>query len=338
MTFSILIPCYNIEPYLEKCLESVIQQTYKDWEIILVDDGSTDGTVDIIKSYVTRDNRIKAFFQIENQGVAAARNLLLKKAAGDYIIFLDGDDWWKSKNGLEKIAVASQGYSVDIIVFQHEIVRKDGSRELRSNNTYLLEESTIYTGKEYLKIVLGEKFTYQWFPWIYAYKRLLWIETKFNPKAYALEDAEILYLVILSASKLVVLHEVIYQYRTEREGKLTQPSKKFLCSMLSFCINNIKKIEKTDIDQEIKELLYDNFSDSYYRVLYSVNYLKKNEAREIFAVLDKHRYIMTYALNKKHFLLSKIIRFWGLHVTSKLWFLFSNGKQKWRCFIRKEHL
>lgn len=332
MTFSILIPCYNIAPYIEKCLESVIKQTYRDWEIILVDDGSTDGTADIIKKYVTKDNRIRAFFQKENQGVAVARNLLLKEATGDYIIFLDGDDWWKSENGVEKIAAASHEKSIDIIVFQHEIVRQDGSKELRSNNTHFLEESTIYTGKEYLNTVLGKKLTYQWFPWIYAYKRQLWIDNniQFNANTYALEDAEILYLVIIAASKLVVLHEVIYQYRMEREGKLTLPTKKFLYSMISFCVKNIKKVEKANIDQEIKALLCDNFSASYYRVLYSVNYLMKDEAREIFSVLDKHRHIMTYATNKKYIFINKIIRIFGFHITSKLWFLFSNLWRKWK--------
>ncbi len=328
MTFSILIPCYNIEAYLAKCLESVIQQTHKDWEVILVDDGSTDGTVDIIKYYVTKDNRIKAFFHKENQGVAVTRNLLLEKAAGDYIIFLDGDDWWKSKSGLEKIATASQGKSVDIIVFQYEMVRGDGGRELRSNNTHLLEESMIYTGNEYLKIVLGKKITYQWFPFLYAYKRQLWSDIKFNPNTYALEDEELLYLVILRASRLVVLHEAIYQYRVEREGSLTQPSKRLLYCMLSFCINNISKIEQADTDQEMKALLCDNFSDAYYGVLYGVNYLGKNEAKEIFVALDQYRYLMTYTTNRKNLLLSKAVGIFGPYVTSKLWFMLSNIKRK----------
>lgn len=321
MTFSILIPCYNIAPYIEKCLESVIKQTYTDWEIVLVDDGSTDGTVDIIKKYATKDNRIRAFFQNENQGVAVARNLLLKEATGDYVIFLDGDDWWKSESVSEKIAAASQGKSIDIIVFQHETVRKDGYRELRSNNTHLLEESKIYTGKEYLKIVLREKFIYQWFPWIYAFKRQLWTDIQFNPKTYALEDAEVLYLVILRALKLVVLHEAIYQYRIEREGKLTQPSKKFLNSMLLFCANNIKKVENENMDPEIKGLLCDNFSSSYFRVLYSVNYLQYKDAQEILSVLDKRRDIMNYTANKKYKFLRKTISFTGLRATSRLWFI-----------------
>ncbi|MFG6340470.1 MAG: glycosyltransferase [Lachnospiraceae bacterium] len=322
MTFSILIPCYNIAPYLKKCLESIMQQTYKDWEIIIVDDGSTDGTRDIIRYYATRDKRIKAVFQKENQGVAVTRNILLKEASGDYIIFLDGDDWWKGENGLAKIAAASQKNSMDIIVFQHETVDKNGCRVSKSNNIHLLEESMVYKGEDYLKMVLMGKDTYQWFPWLYAFKRKLWIENniKFNTETYALEDAEILYLVILSAFKLVVLHEIIYQYRIEREGKLTQPSKKFLYSMLSFCVNNIKEVEKRGIDPDIKKLLCANFSSAYFRVLYSVNYLQRKDAQEVFHVLEKHRDVMNHTRKRKYKCLSKLIFIIGLRATSKLWF------------------
>lgn len=339
MTFSILIPCYNIANYLEKCLESVIEQTYEDWEIIIVDDGSDDGTADIIKSYAAKNKRIKPFFQEKNQGVASARNLLLREATGNYIIFLDGDDWWKSNKGLEKIAAASQKSNMDIIVFQHEIVRNDDSREFRSNNTHLLDEEHIYTGEDFLKSVLGKKCIFQWFAFLYAFKKQLWEKVTFDTRTYALEDAEVLYNVFLDTSKLVVIHEVFYQYRSEREGSLTQPSKKFLYSMLAFCTKHIKKIEKKDIDQEVRTLLCDNFSSTYYSVLYSVNYLKKSEAGEIFDALDKNRNIMEYTLNKKYIFISKMVHFLGLHITSCMWFFYSSLKRQLMLLIRifKEH-
>lgn len=334
MTFSILIPCYNIAPYLEKCLESVIRQTYKDWEVVLVDDGSTDGTDDIIKAYAGKDNRIKSLFQNENQGVAVVRNILLKEAAGDYIIFLDGDDWWKNKYGLEKIAAASRGKSMDIIVFQHEIVRKDGTRELRNNNINFLDESRVYTGKEYLKNVLGKKITYQWFPWLCAFKRQLWVEShiNFNPHTYAYEDEEVLYKIILCASKMVVIQEPIYQYRIVREGQLTQSSMQLVSSMVDISVKNIKEVMEMDMEHELKVLLCDNFSGHYYGALYAVNDLKKSEAGKIFSSLNTYRFIMAYTRKKKYVILSKIVRIFGLHATSKLWFLFANVRRKWKCF------
>lgn len=334
MTFSILIPCYNVSKYIEKCLESVICQTYTDWEVILIDDGSTDGTIDIIKFYAEKEKRIKAFYQKENQGVSAIRNLLIKESTGNFIIFLDSDDWWRDQKSLEQIATSLENSNADIIAFQYNIVRQTGSTAQRDNNTQLLKESVIYTGEEYLKTVLGQKAVYQWYPFLYAFKKQLWVENniKFNPKTYALEDAEVLYRVIICASKLTVIHVPIYQYRIEREGKLTQTSEQFLNSMIDFSVKNIKKVMEMDIEQELKVLLCDNFSCQYYSALYSVNYLRKEYGDKIFASLDKYRFIMSYTRKKKYVILSKIVRIFGLHATSKIWFLFANVRRKWKSF------
>lgn len=89
---SILIPCYNVEAYLPQCLDSIINQTYKDLQIVLVDDGSTDSTLAIAQEYAQKDSRIEVYHQ-ENMGVAAARNALLSHIKGDYFLFIDSDDW-----------------------------------------------------------------------------------------------------------------------------------------------------------------------------------------------------------------------------------------------------
>lgn len=89
---SVIIPIYNSEKGLDKCIKSVIMQSYKNLEIILIDDGSTDGSSAICKNWLTKDDRIKYFF-IKNSGVSVARNYGLRKAIGDYIYFIDSDDY-----------------------------------------------------------------------------------------------------------------------------------------------------------------------------------------------------------------------------------------------------
>ena len=89
---SVIVPIYNREKYLRTCLDSIVNQSYKNLEIILVDDGSTDDSVTICEEYATDDLRIKIIRQ-ENQGVAAARNAGLRQAAGQYVGFVDSDDW-----------------------------------------------------------------------------------------------------------------------------------------------------------------------------------------------------------------------------------------------------
>ena len=89
---SIIIPVYNVEKYLEECIESVINQTYRNLEIILVDDGSTDKCLETCKEYEKRDNRIKVIHQ-ENAGVSVARNVGIDFSTGQYIGFVDSDDF-----------------------------------------------------------------------------------------------------------------------------------------------------------------------------------------------------------------------------------------------------
>ena len=89
---SIIVPVYNVEDYIEECLESLVKQTYKNLEIILIDDGSTDNSGEICDDYVLKDTRIKCFHQI-NQGVGAARNKGLEVAEGELIGFVDPDDY-----------------------------------------------------------------------------------------------------------------------------------------------------------------------------------------------------------------------------------------------------
>ena len=91
---SVIVPVYNIEPYLPKCLDSIIAQTYTDLEILIIDDGSTDRCGAICDSYAERDPRIRVF-RAENCGLSAARNLGLDHAKGEYIGFVDNDDWIK---------------------------------------------------------------------------------------------------------------------------------------------------------------------------------------------------------------------------------------------------
>lgn len=102
MLISVIIPVYNVEKYLEQCVTSVLNQTYRDIEVILVDDGSTDGSPAICDRYAQQDKRVKVY-HTSNGGAARARNIGLEYANGDYIIFMDSDDFWQQKDNLESL-------------------------------------------------------------------------------------------------------------------------------------------------------------------------------------------------------------------------------------------
>ena len=112
--FSIIIPMHNVEKYLKKCLDSVVDQTYKNYEVIIIDDGSTDNSKQIAKKY--KFNLIESEFV----GVSEARNIAIKEAKGEYLIFLDSDDWW-DKDLLKKLEENSKN-NPDLIRFQMRTV------------------------------------------------------------------------------------------------------------------------------------------------------------------------------------------------------------------------
>ncbi|MBQ3196317.1 MAG: glycosyltransferase family 2 protein [Clostridia bacterium] len=109
---SVIIPVYNCEKYIERCIKSVIAQSFKDFELIVVNDGSTDNTEEICRRFHNADSRIR-LFTVENSGVAAARNFGMEKANGDYISFMDGDDY-VPENYLEELYKTVQGADVAV--------------------------------------------------------------------------------------------------------------------------------------------------------------------------------------------------------------------------------
>lgn len=130
---SIIVPVYNVEKYIRPCLDSILSQTYTNWEAILVDDGSTDGSGAVCDEYVKRDNRFMVVHK-ENEGVSKARNLGIKQARGEYILFLDSDDLIKERcvenltisrayplvvGGYEKFGIQTGFYGPDFIGIAH---------------------------------------------------------------------------------------------------------------------------------------------------------------------------------------------------------------------------
>lgn len=121
MTVSVIIPVYNVKSYLERCVHSVQNQTYKDLEIILVDDGSTDGSGDLCDQIAADEPRIRVVHQ-QNQGLSGARNTGIRAAKGEYVVFLDSDDEWLLSDGLEKLL---QKDKTDLIIFKRVDIWKN---------------------------------------------------------------------------------------------------------------------------------------------------------------------------------------------------------------------
>lgn len=144
---SIIIPVYNASKYLSVCLDSVMNQTYKDLEIICVNDGSTDNSLDILQNYSSMDNRIVVLNQ-ENSGVSTARNAGLKIATGKYIEFIDSDDLINSKT-CESLFNEAEFYNADIIRFKKEEFYNDIPPDVNRDLTCNMDNAEFYIHSEY---------------------------------------------------------------------------------------------------------------------------------------------------------------------------------------------
>ncbi len=142
---SLVIPVYNVEKYLNKCIQSVLAQTYDNFEVILVDDGSTDNSGKICDEYAEKDNRATVYHQ-KNSGVSVARNVGLENAKGELISFIDADDWIDEKY-LEKLADAQVKYNADLTICEYTNIFGDGKpcdrRQSFNSSVYYNDRSII---------------------------------------------------------------------------------------------------------------------------------------------------------------------------------------------------
>ena len=202
---SIIIPVYNTEKYLNKCVDSVLSQTYKNIELILVDDGSTDMSLSICMEYAEKDNRVIVLSKI-NEGQAAARNLGLKYAKGDYIGFVDSDDWI-SPNMYEMLMSAMLRHNADITVCGRENVDINGDL---LNRLFTFENGF----KMYKEDAIKRFLTYDGLDGSSCdklFKRTVVNNLRYNPELIS-EDLPFVYNAIKNAETVYHVGEPLYYY------------------------------------------------------------------------------------------------------------------------------
>lgn len=143
--FSVIIPAYNVAGYLENCLDSILKQTFREFEVILIDDGSSDETSKIADDYASKDDRIKVIHK-KNEGVSIARNLGIKKAKGEYFLFFDGDDFVEPYC-MEELYSLVKEKQMDTILYGYHRYKKGAVIE----TCYPIFKKETYTGEEILK-------------------------------------------------------------------------------------------------------------------------------------------------------------------------------------------
>lgn len=246
--FSIIVPVYNVEKYLPKCLDSLVNQTYKNIEIICINDGSTDNSLAILNEYAQKDIRIKIINQ-ENQGVSVARNNGIDNATGDYILFVDADDYIDI-NTCNIISKHIETVNADVISFQFDVI---------TTNKIIHSYPNLYNDVNNIrfnKINNDEKDIFEILVnipwkciWDKAYKKnfLITNKIKFNKNLTHAEDSLFMMDVFLCKPLTILIQDKLYFYKMDNpnsaihisNNEYVNKSKKYLDTIMEYSTYNI---------------------------------------------------------------------------------------------------
>lgn len=205
---SVIVPVYNVEKYLNRCVKSILSQTYRDYEVLLIDDGSTDKSNELCNLWIQRDNRIKVYYQ-QNQGLSAARNTGIKYAKGEWITFLDSDDYIE-KHYLEILVHNMQMTSADISCCDY--LRTD-KWQIKGID-YVSNQYIELKGNDILVFYLENDIVSAWAK---LYKRELFSNIKF-PVGKINEDISTIFQIFCKAKKVTYSYSRLYFYYKNNEG------------------------------------------------------------------------------------------------------------------------
>lgn len=341
---SVVIPVYNVEKYLSECLDSIINQTFSEIEIICINDGSTDKSLEILEEYKKKDKRLIIFTQ-KNIGLSGARNTGMRLAKGKYIYFIDSDDMLVP-NALEKLFGVSEEDQLDIVFFSPQILYEDQNLRIYNNLDKYFEKKNEYvgvkTGKEMFCEMQGnDEFAFA--AWLCFLKRDFLETNKINfYEGIIYEDNIFLIQCFMLAERTSFLSDKLYIYRIRKDSIMTSErtlnylrsrlicieetfrifytfslddmTKKYLSQIIVIFLQNAKNIRN-----QMGEVLVDDeniattyVSDILYKGLGFNEYLNKNHLAllGLEVLIEKAQNIILYGageIGKKVFILIKLL-------------------------------
>lgn len=300
--FSIIVPIYNVEKYLVECIESLVNQNFDNFELILVDDGSPDKCGQICDSYKSKNLNVRVIHKV-NGGLSDARNAGLREAVGDYVIFIDSDDYICDNNFLLKLANIIKEKNPDLIMY--------GMKKY-------YEDKKIYEEKNILSVDTSKSLIHNMIEQNYfkasscdkVIKRKIINDNKMAfPYGKLSEDIEwcARLLKIINFDNIAVLNENVYVYR-QRESSITKTLKeKHVLDIITMIEN-----EKVD-DKDSKSMILNSYLAYEYSVVFAVTgFIKVNQTLK--KRIKSNSEILKYDICNKVKLVNKLVKFFGLNL------------------------
>ncbi len=300
---SVHIPCYNSEKYISETIKSVLAQSFGDFELIIINDGSRDRTEEIVKSF--QDSRIRYLYQ-ENRGLSAARNRAVSVSGGEFIAFLDHDDLWMPDKLEKQIAVFEKDTDIALVYTNYYKLYPDGKKALGLRG----EQPQGRVFEQLLR-----QYTVSLTTAMVRRKALLELGDLFNEKLRIFEDYDV-FMRIIFRHKVAYLRQPLTIYRIH-DDRATYLFRSSYPDEFEFAVENLKKIEPDFVDRHSDTLRYLQASISHLRAKIAME--KTNGAREA------RHYLRPYRLVSVKFFVLYILTFLPSFVWNRLHYCRNRG-------------
>ena len=303
MFFSVIIPIYNVEEYLCECIESILGQSYKNYEIILVDDGSKDKSGEICDGYSRKyPNTVKVLHK-PNGGQSDARNMGMESAVGDYIVYIDSDDFIISADFLKDVHDEIEECDSDIVLYKFQKYR-DGRLE---NCTFSLSGINAIENGDELLFELVRRDAYYGMAWIKAFRRDIATKNQviFDTNL-SCEDMDWYFALLLHADKVSAIDKPYIAYR-QRGGSITTTQKlKNLTDFIYILEKRRDIILQADISETKRNALMGALAKYYSNLLVTYVRLKDKEKKGCVERIKKLSSLLDYSLSNRPLKIKKI--------------------------------
>ena len=281
---SVIVPVYNVEAYLERCVESILHQTYTNFELILINDGSTDSSGKICDDLANQYENIKVY-HIENAGVSNARNVGIQLATGSWVTFIDSDDF-VTQDYLATLASAVEGLNVGFVIAPLHHIKNGIVTDLPSHS----EKTELWSTEETMKELLMTTRT-SFFPVAKLFKRDLLADEKFNTNYHLAEDALFLTeLLLKTRCSSVFIDKPIYYY-DHREGSATTSVNRYVFDTIEVYKQIIAQVSQVfpNLKHELKNRECWSYITVYDKIIFTSRGEYQKEKAELRTWIVQHR-------------------------------------------------
>lgn len=301
--FSIIVPVYNVEKYLDQCVNSVISQNFSNWELILVDDGSIDNSLRICYDFAEKDERIIVVHK-KNGGASEARNCGLDRACGEFILFLDSDDFWNNPNALNEIDEQIKLNGSDVVIFGCTDFNMKSKEVVISRSNYNMDIIEKGSKKEILHYLLSEKMI-PGGPTIFCFKRILADSNEIRFKVgIQNEDYDFVMGIFLNSTSISAINDPFYMYRQGRDDSVTGSSNIKMIYGISYTLEKWLPVAERMADEVIKKDYLNYLAFIYTTGFVVCGRMDKSQRKNALQIMKNHRAILKFGYWKK----TKIIR------------------------------